>query len=120
MPTLDHHIVPCRDQHAAACWLTDILGLPAPRCDGPFQVVDLGPSALLFAGWDHDVAVQHYAFAVTRDELDMIVARLVAGGMQFWADHDLTGAGSVRHDEQGSGIYFRSPDGHLLELLTRD
>lgn len=50
----------------------------------------------------------------------MIVARLVDGGVQFWADHDLTGIGTVRHDEQGSGIYFRSPDGHLLELLTRD
>ena len=119
MIVLDHHIVPSRRRDDAARWLTDMLGLPEPREEGPFAAVDLGGStSLYFAGWDHEVAAQHYAFAVSLDGFDRIVDRLVTAKVDHWADHTLSEPATVRRDPSGNGVYFRSPDGHLLEVLT--
>ena len=121
MITLDHHIVPSRQRDASARWLTHILGLPVPRIEGPFAAVDLGRhTSLYFAGWDHDVARQHYAFAVNPGEFERIIDRLVAADIDHWADHTATQPGTVRRDTTGNGVYFRNPDGHLLEVLTHN
>lgn len=119
MITLDHHIVPSRRRDDAARWLTDILGLPAPRKEGPFAAVDLGgATSLYFAGWDQEVTAQHYAFSVSIEEFGGIVDRIRAAEIDHWADHTLSEPGSVRRDHSGSGVYFRSPEGHLLEVLA--
>jgi hypothetical protein len=119
MITLDHHIVPSRRRDDSARWLCGILGLPDPRQEGPFAAVDLGGNtSLFFAGWDDEVAPQHYAFAVSEEEFDLIVDRLFSAGVDHWADHNLTELATVRRDPTGSGVYFRSPEGHLLELLA--
>jgi len=119
MIVLDHHIVPSRHRDDSARWLTTMLGLPAPREEGPFAAVDLGgETSLYFAGWDEEVTAQHYAFAVSPDDFDRIVDRLRAEKIDYWADHTLSQPATVRRDHTGNGVYFRSPDGHLLELLT--
>ena len=119
MIVLDHHLVPSRQRDDSARWLTHILGLPAPRAEGPFAAVDLGDgTALYFAGWDPEVAAQHYACAVSLDEFDRIVDRLADGRIDYWADHTASQPSTVRRDATGNGVYFRSPDGHLLEVLT--
>jgi catechol 2,3-dioxygenase-like lactoylglutathione lyase family enzyme len=116
---LDHHIVPSRQRDASARWLTRILGLPAPRVEGPFAAVDLGERTSLFiAGWDEEVVAQHYAFAVDAVDFERILERIGAAGLEHWAEPDLSQPGSVRRDATGSGVYFRSPEGHLLEVLT--
>jgi catechol 2,3-dioxygenase-like lactoylglutathione lyase family enzyme len=117
--TLDHHIVPSRRRDDSARWLTQILGLPAPRDEGPFAAVDLaGATSLYFAGWDQEVTAQHYAFAVTSDEFDRILQRLVAAEVVHWAEPNGSQPATVRRDSTGNGVYFRSPEGHLLEVLT--
>jgi hypothetical protein len=119
MVVLDHHIVPSRHRDGSASWLSRILGLPVPRQEGPFAVVDLGGPSLFFAGWEQEVTAQHYAFAVSDDEFEVIVDRLASEGVEHWAEHTLDEPGTVRRDASGSGVYFRSPDGHLLEVLSR-
>ena len=120
MIILDHHIVPSLERDNSARWLADILGLPAPRREGPFAAIDLGgATSLFFAGWDKEVVPsQHYAFAVDAGEFDRIVERLADADIDHWADHDGVQPATVRRDRDGSGVYFRSPDGHLLEVLT--
>jgi hypothetical protein len=119
MIVLDHHIVPSRQRDESARWLADILGLPGPRHEGPFAAIDLGgATSLFFAGWDQEVATQHYAFAVSVEEFDRIIDRLLDANIEYWADHTASRPSTVRRDATGKGVYFRSPDEHLLEVLT--
>ena len=59
----------------------------------------------------HDGAgVLHVAFAVGSAELAAWEARLAARGIAIESE--------VRWERGGRSIYFRDPDGHLLELAT--
>ena len=53
------------------------------------------------------------------DEFDAIYGRIVAAGMTHWADPAGTRVGEINHNDGGRGVYFRDPDGHHLEILTR-
>ena len=52
----------------------------------------------------------HIAFAIPKDELGAWEARL--------AQHDIAIEGRTTWKRGGESIYFRDPDGHLLELAT--
>ena len=115
----DHHILPSTDRERSARFLTETLGLPDAREEGPFLAVDLSNDVALYvAGWDEKVTPQHYAFLLDEDDLDGVLARVDASGADWWAEPDGTGLREVNHDDGGRGFYFRDPDGHLLEVLT--
>ena len=116
----NHTIVWCRDQQRSATFLAEILGLAAPTRFGPFHVVKLDDGASLdFDQVEGDVAFQHYAFLIDEDDFDSIFARVAERGLQYWADPGKKRAGEIYHHNGGRGFYFDSPDGHLLEVLTR-
>ena len=115
----DHTIVPSTNKAASASFYSEVLGLPPAREEAPFAVVDLGNDvALCFAGWDEQVAHQHYAFLVSESEFDDVLGRLRARGRDFWADAHAKRPGEVNHDDGGRGLYFRDPDDHWLEVIT--
>jgi catechol 2,3-dioxygenase-like lactoylglutathione lyase family enzyme len=115
----DHHILPSTDRERSARFLTETLGLPAAREEGPFLAVDLANDVALYvAGWETTVMPQHYAFLLDEDDLDGVLARVDASGADWWAEPDGTGLRQLNHDDGGRGFYFRDPDGHLLEVLT--
>ncbi len=116
----NHTIVWCRDQQRSATFLADILGLAAPTRFGPFLVVTLDDGASLdFDQVEGDVAFQHYAFLIDEDDFDSIFGRIRQRGLQYWADPGKRRAGEINQSDGGRGFYFDSPDGHLLEVLTR-
>jgi catechol 2,3-dioxygenase-like lactoylglutathione lyase family enzyme len=117
---LNHTIVWCRDQQKSSAFLVDILGLPAPTRFGPFHVVELGNGVSLdYHEVDHEVAMQHYAFLIGEDEFDGIFGRIKARDLDYWADPGRTRFGEINHHDGGRGFYFKDPDGHLMEVLTR-
>lgn len=122
-PVLNHTIVWCRDKDASARYLTETLGLPGARAFGPFMVVEMDNGVSLDfhevpeAG--AEIASQHYAFLVSEAEFDEIFARIEGGGQKYWADPGLSQPGRVNHNDGGRGAYFKDPDGHLLEIITR-
>ncbi len=117
---LNHTIVWCRDQQKSAGYLTQVLGLPAPRRFMHFLVVDLanGVSLDYYQSEEH-LALQHYAFLVSEDEFDAIYGRIRAQGLEVWADPGRTQPGTINHHFGGRGVYFQDPDGNLLEIITR-
>jgi hypothetical protein len=68
---------------------------------------------------DGDIASQHYAFLVSEAEFDQIFARLCQRKLQYWADPHQTRRDQINQWDDGRGVYFEDPDGHLLEILTR-
>ncbi len=121
-PSLNHTIVWCRDKRVSAGYLTDILGLGDPVPFGPFLVVELGNDVSLDyhdADPADEIASQHYAFLVTEEEFDGAFGRIQARGQDHWADPALSRKGEVNRNDGGRGCYFRDPDGHLLEIITR-
>jgi catechol 2,3-dioxygenase-like lactoylglutathione lyase family enzyme len=117
--TLDHTIVHVKDAAATAHFVTEILGLPAAKRLAHFTVVRVGETSLDLLEKDGPVASRHFAFRVSEAEFDAIFARIEARGLTFWADPYRKEAGKINHWDDGRGLYFEDPNGHLLEILTR-
>lgn len=118
---LNHTIVHARDAEASARFLSEILGLAPPRHFGPFIVVDVANGVSLdFLSADADeIIVEHYAFLISEAEFDQIFARLAERGVDHFADPRLARKGEINRNDGGRGCYFKGPEGHVLEIITR-
>lgn len=119
---LNHTIVSCRDKGASAQYLVDVLGLDDPVSFGPFMVVEMANGVSMDYddrhAKDREITPQHYAFLVSEDEFDSIFGRIEANGQDYWSDPGLVGVREINHNHGGRGVYFKDPNGHLLEILT--
>jgi catechol 2,3-dioxygenase-like lactoylglutathione lyase family enzyme len=116
----NHTIVSARDSAASARFLAEMLGLPAPRKWGPFQMVITENGANIdFMDTDSAITPQHYAFLVSEAEFDDIFGRIQERSLSYWADPSQKQSGEINHRDGGRGVYFEDPDGHLLEVITR-
>ena len=117
---LNHTIAWCRDQKKSANFLAKILDLTEPRRFYHFLVVDLANDVSIdyFETTEH-IAVQHFAFLVSEEEFDACFGRVREMDLQYWADPARTKPGEINNHDGGRGVYFKDPDGHLLELITR-
>jgi catechol 2,3-dioxygenase-like lactoylglutathione lyase family enzyme len=61
----------------------------------------------------------HYAFHVSEEEFDQIFGRLEADGLTYGSGPRSLEDMEINRRRGGRGVYFRDPDGHVLELLTR-
>lgn len=117
---LNHTIVAAHDKDKAARFLTEILGLPAPLLLGPFAVVRVGDETSLdYMDADGEIVSQHYAFLVSEIEFDEIFARIRGRHLPYWADPGREERNQINGWDDGRGLYFDDPSGHLLEIITR-
>jgi catechol 2,3-dioxygenase-like lactoylglutathione lyase family enzyme len=117
--TLNHTIVPARDKEASARFFARIFGL---QYDGPMgHFAPVRVNAELTLDFDHADAFDshHYAFHVSDDEFDAIFKRVQEAGLAWGSGPRDSENLQVNSHRGGRGIYFRDPNGHLLELLTR-
>jgi catechol 2,3-dioxygenase-like lactoylglutathione lyase family enzyme len=117
--SLNHTIVVARDKVKTASFLTEILGLPPHRMLGHFAVVQVDDTSLDFVETDGEIAQRHFAFLVSEPEFDAIFQRIRDRGLPFWADPFRKQPGAINHRDDGRGLYFDDPNGHLLEIITR-
>lgn len=121
---LDHLLVPARDRRAAAERLAAILDVPwsAQATVGPFSAVYVSGDLTL----DFDevepgavVPLQHCAFRVSDAEFDALLARLQVLGIAWRSTPG--GPDDFQVNTHGGGriVYWREPDGHVWEALTR-
>ena len=116
----NHTILMARDSKASATFLAGVLGLPAPRHWGPFEMVTTENDANLdYMDTDDEISPQHYAFLVSEAEFDAIFGRLRDRKLRYWADPAQKREGEINHHDGGRGVYFEDPNGHLLEIITR-
>jgi len=117
--TLNHTIVHARDPEKTADFLVEILGLPPAYRLAHFLIVQVGETSLDLIATDGEIASRHFAFLVSELEFDDIFTHLKAKGLTYWADPFRREPGKINHWDDGRGVYFDDPDGHLLEVITR-
>ena len=117
--TLNHTIVPARDKDASARFFAELFGLEYDGPSGHFAPVRVNDTLTL----DFDDRAQfeshHYAFHVSDDEFDAILGRVREAGLAFGSEPWNLENGKLNAWNGGRGVYFRDPNGHVLELLTR-
>jgi hypothetical protein len=117
---LNHTIVAAHDKDLSAVFLAETLGLPAPLSLGPFAVVAVGDHLTLdYVEAEGEIVPQHYAFLVEEAEFDEILARIAKREQPFWADPFRRQRDAINHWDDGRGLYFDDPNGHLLEIITK-
>ncbi len=116
------------DMARARCFFETILGLEAETADERFTAYPVAATMLLVfqQGQTRDTVElpdgmgtipphdgggrQHVALAIDKGELDAWEAHL--------AKHAVRVEGRTHWPKGGESLYFRDPDGHLLELAT--
>jgi catechol 2,3-dioxygenase-like lactoylglutathione lyase family enzyme len=119
---LNHHIVLAKDNEATAKFYVEILGVTIAGRLGPFVAVSLSNEVTLdfMNAGDTPIPPQHYAFKVSDQEWDEIFARIRTRNLPHWADPFHNNPGTHNTDHGGRGLYFEDPNGHNLEILTKD
>jgi catechol 2,3-dioxygenase-like lactoylglutathione lyase family enzyme len=116
--TLNHTIVPARDKAASARFFADIFGLTFGGKSDHFAPVRVNETLTLLFSDEGPFESHHYAFHVSDTEFDAIFGRVrdakLTYGSAPWSPDD----GKLNDWGGGRGVYFRDPDGHLLELMT--
>lgn len=117
--TLNHTIVPARDKEASARFFAQIFGLQYAGPAGHFAPVRVNDELTL--DFDHAESFEHhhYAFHVSDAEFDSIFQRVREAGIPYGSGPMSLQDGKLNSRKGGRGVYFRDPDGHVLELLTR-
>ncbi|MFD7325934.1 VOC family protein [Streptomyces sp. NPDC059875] len=117
---LNHTIVFARDKRVSAEFLAEVLGLEVGAPFGPFLPVETGNGVALdfYESADASFTPQHYAFLVSDEEFDTMIARLERMRVTYYPDPSHTEAGEVNHLFGGRGAYFADPDGHNMEIMT--
>jgi catechol 2,3-dioxygenase-like lactoylglutathione lyase family enzyme len=117
--TLNHTIVPAYDKESSAKFFAGMFGLKYEGAMSHFAPVRINETLTLdFDTWDR-FEMHHYAFHVSDAEFDAIFGRIKEAGIPY-------GSGPMSEDDMktnswngGRGVYFKDPNGHVLELLTR-
>jgi catechol 2,3-dioxygenase-like lactoylglutathione lyase family enzyme len=117
---LNHTIVPVKDRHASARFFAETFGLchDGSENHGHFAPVRVNDTLTLLFDNAETVRSQHYAFHVSDAEFDAIFERVKRAGLVYgsapWSITD----GKLNSWGGGRGVYFKDPDGHVLELMT--
>jgi len=115
--TLNHTIVPARDKVSAAKFFAHIFGLKRGRT-GYFVPVPVNKSLTFLFDDDEGFESHHYAFHVSNREFDAILRRVKAAKIGFGSAPWSLDDGKLNDWNGGRGVYFKDPNGHVLELMT--
>ena len=116
---LDHTIVPAHDKDASARFFAEIFGLSYTVASGHFAPVQV--NANLTLDFDDAAAFEahHYAFYVSDAEFEANFTRIKERGIVYGSDPWSMENRRLNRRRGGRGIYFRDPNGHVLEIMTR-
>jgi catechol 2,3-dioxygenase-like lactoylglutathione lyase family enzyme len=116
--TLNHTIVPARDKIAAARFFADIFGLPFDEAGDHFASVRVNDTLTLLFDEDSSPESHHLAFHVSDAEFDAIFGRIKKARLVYGSAPGSLDDGKLNDWNGGRGVYFRDPNGHVLELMT--
>ena len=120
MIELNHTIVPAHDKVASAKFLAKILGLKYAGGWGHFAPVKINDSLTLDFDNRKDFRSLHFAFKVTEDDFDSMFGRIKELGIPYGSGPGSQEDMKINTWNKGRGVYFKDPNGHVMELLTQN
>ena len=118
MITLNHTIVPARDKEVAARLFAQLFGLAYNGAGEHFAPVKVNDTLTFLFDDDTSFESHHYAFHVSDADFDAIFQRVQEAGLVYGSAPWTADDGKLNNWGGGKGVYFKVPDGHLLELMT--
>ena len=120
---LDHTIVPVRDREASAAFYNRIFGFVDEGEVGPFRALRVTDSFTLDFRQSDETPMHHYAFAMDPEEFDAAFVRIRNAGITYgdgpMSNDNMQGPGITAGARgPGKAVYFKDPDGHILEIKT--
>lgn len=117
---LDHVIVPSRNRVASAKRLAELLDVPWSESGvGPFSPVYVNDGLTLdFDEAEGPFPIGHFAFRVSPEAFDAILARIRAAGIAFRSTPHGPSDGKINTHGGGRMAYWNEPEGHVWEILT--
>jgi catechol 2,3-dioxygenase-like lactoylglutathione lyase family enzyme len=115
--TLNHTIVPARDKAEAAKFFANIFGVKRGR-SSYFAPVKINKTLTLLFDDDDKFESHHLAFHVSNREFDAIFSRIKEANIIFGSAPWSLDDGKLNDWGGGRGLYFRDPNGHVLEIMT--
>lgn len=115
---LNHTIVPAHDKDAAARFFADLFGLRFDGGTGHFAPVRVNDQLTMLFDQEASFDSHHYAFQVDDAAFDAILRRVREAGLAYGSAPWSLDDGKLNDWNGGRGLYFKDPDGHVLELMT--
>jgi len=116
---LNHTIVPARDNEAAARLFAELFGLTYAGPGEHFAPVRVNDTLTLLFDRDEDFGSHHLAFHVSAAEFDAILGRVKKAKLVYGSTPWSLDDKKLNDWNGGRGVYFTTPDGHVLELMTK-
>jgi len=118
--TLNHTIIPSHDNVESAKFYEKIFGFEFVKVWGHFAVVKVNQTLTLDFTNDDKFSSLHYAFKVSEQQFDEILERIKAENVVFGSSPSSVDDGEINNSFDGHGVYFKDPNGHILEIMTKD
>ena len=117
---LDHLIVQSRDRVTSARLIAELFGVPWSESGvGPFSPVYVNDSLTLdFDQTEEPFPVGHFAFRVSPERFDEILARIKAAGIEYRSTPNGPADMQINNHMGGKIAYWSEPAGHVWEILT--
>ncbi len=118
--TLNHTIINARDNVLSAQFYERIFGFTFIQEWGHFAVLKVNDTLTFDFLSKERFSKQHYAFKVSEKEFDEIYERVKEDNIVYGSDPYDRENMKINHHNGGRGVYFSDPDGHILEIITKD
>lgn len=120
---LDHTVVPVRNREEAVEFYSRIFGFEDLGEVGPFLAVRVNEGFTLDFRDSDDFRSIHYAFAMEPDEFETAFVNIKDSGIAYgdspFAQGNMQGPGMTMGAKGvGKAVYFKDPNGHVLEIKT--
>ncbi len=118
--TLNHTIINAKDNVLSAQFYERIFGFKFLQEWGHFAVVKVNDTLTFDFLTKERFSRQHYAFKVSEKEFDGIFGKIKEEEIPYGSDPYDRENMKINHHNGGRGVYFPDPDGHILEIITKD